>query len=303
MTHATLGRKFDSGKIAAIECIKNAPLKGIQIKDECFLLLVVVEGEIKFSSHAKNYSAVGPCFVCFDETENPRFTAYKNAQTYAIYFHPKFLNVNMSFELLRSEKYGEIAQNHDMFMLRPFLEEKRIIPVSKNYTEAIQRACDHIIEELALQKDWYWSCRSRSYFMEIIMILERLYGMYETGEIFAIQSGNVAKQVIMYIESHYSEDITLKEIGKRFCISHTALTRDMREETGKTVTEYLFSYRISAARKLLEFTNIPIKEAATRCGFKTVPHFSRVFKAHTGMSPAKFRSEAVEKRKNEMSAK
>lgn len=64
---------------------------------------------------------------------------------------------------------------------------------------------------------------------------------------------------------------------------------------GETVT--LMKYRIKAAKKHLAFTDLPLKEIAGRCGFKTVPHFSRTFKAVTGETPAAFRTMALEKRK------
>lgn len=36
--------------------------------------------------------------------------------------------------------------------------------------------------ELTEQRDWYRSCRGRSYFMEIIIALERMFGLVGYGE-------------------------------------------------------------------------------------------------------------------------
>lgn len=81
---------------------------------------------------------------------------------------------------------------------------------------------------------------------------------------------------------------------------HTpTLTALMKEELGCTAIEYLMKYRITVAEKQLEFTSVPIKDIANMLGFKTVQHFSRVFKAQTGTTPAEFRKSAMQKRKDD----
>lgn len=74
----------------------------------------------------------------------------------------------------------------------------------------------------------------------------------------------------------------------------------MKKETGGTVMEHLMNYRISVAKKQLAFTEVPIKDISAHCGFKTVQHFSRVFKVRTNSTPANFRKEAVQRRKSEI---
>ena len=46
-----------------------------------------------------------------------------------------------------------------------------------------------------------------------------------------------------------------------------------------------------------------IKDIANMTGFKTVQHFSRVFKSQTGATPAEFRKSAVQKRKDDLNGK
>lgn len=77
----------------------------------------------------------------------------------------------------------------------------------------------------------------------------------------------------------FDESITLLDIAKAAGINHTTLTVLMKEELGLTAIEYLMKYRVTVAEKQLEFTSVPIKDIANMTGFKTVQHFSRVFKA------------------------
>ena len=108
---------------------------------------------------------------------------------------------------------------------------------------------------------------------------------------------------VLYIENRFDESITLPDIAKAAGINHTTLTALMKEELGLTAIEYLMKYRITVAKKQLEFTSVPIKDIANMTGFKTVQHFSRVFKAHTGFTPAEFRKNAVQKRKEDLNGK
>ena len=55
---------------------------------------------------------------------------------------------------------------------------------------------------------------------------------------------------------------------------------------------YLAQYRMEAARRLLETTDIPIRAIAESLGFDSVPYFTEFFKRATGMPPARFRQAA-----------
>ena len=48
MEHITVGRKYNEGKVALIECAKNGNLKNIDIKGKCFLLIVLISGKLCF---------------------------------------------------------------------------------------------------------------------------------------------------------------------------------------------------------------------------------------------------------------
>jgi transcriptional regulator GlxA family with amidase domain len=46
---------------------------------------------------------------------------------------------------------------------------------------------------------------------------------------------------------------------------------------------------VQAARRLLGQPHLPIAEIATACGFSDQSHLTRVFTAHMGTSPARWR--------------
>lgn len=306
MEHITVGRTYNEGKVALVECVKNGPLHAVDIRGTRFLLIVLAKGKMEFAVGGERVAAVGPAFLCFDESENPVLLSQSKARYTCVYFHPQFLNVNMTFDLLRSEQYEDMASVHDLFLLKPFLDKAHVLPIVDTQVEKIEHAADCMLQELTEQRDWYWSCRGRSYFMEIIIALERMYGLIgyglthqESDNIPVIRNPKL-RDAVLYVEGHYSENIALTDIAANAGINHTTLTALMKEELGCTAMEYLMRYRITVAKKQLAFTEVPIKDIAAMVGFKTVPHFGRVFKEHTGTTPAAFRKTAVQKRKDEM---
>ena len=306
MQHITVGRKYGEGKVAKIECVRNDRLQNIDIKGKCFLLIILTAGKLEFKVENGQFCAAAPAFICFDETADPVLISKRKAQYTCIYFHPEFLNVNMSFELLRKKDYGDIASTHDLFLLKPFTDKAYVVPIAEAQLEKITQAADLMQEELKNQRDWYWSCRGRSYFMEIIIALERMYGLigygvtHQKSDNTPIIKNAKLRDAVLYIESRFDESITLPDIAKAAGMNHTTLTTLMKEELGLTAIEYLMKYRITVAKKQLEFTSVPIKDIANMTGFKTVQHFSRVFRVQTGTTPAEFRKNAVQKRKEEI---
>ena len=207
--------------------------------------------------------------------------------------------------MLRKKEYGDIASTHDLFLLKPFTDKAYVVPIAEAQLEKITQAAEFMQEELQNQRDWYWSCRGRSYFMEIIIALERMYGLigygvtHQKSDNTPIIKNAKLRDAVLYIESRFDESITLPDIAKAAGMNHTTLTALMKEELGLTAIEYLMKYRITVAEKQLEFTSVPIKDIANMTGFKTVQHFSRVFKAQNGTTPAEFRKSVVQKRKDD----
>ncbi len=305
--HVTVGKENPEKRVVQMECRKNGDLEQIDNENQSFFMVALLKGKLSFSVGGNQFLAEAPCFLCFDETEAPRFELPPNAEYFRIYFHPVFLNVNMTFSFIRSASYESMAQAHNLFLLKPFLEQKYIVPISNAFFLKVQTACGKLEEEAQVQPDWYWSCRCRSYFMEIMIILERMNylqqeRMKEESHELSVQDKKL-QEAIDYMEGHYSEPLTLKVITEHCGLNHTTLTSLFKRKKGMTAMEYLMQHRIKVAKKHLAFTELSLKEIANRCGFKTVSHFSRVFKERTGETPMGFRSMALKKRKKIFSLK
>ena len=98
------------------------------------------------------------------------------------------------------------------------------------------------------------------------------------------------QKVIFYISSHYTEDITLSEIAKRFGYNEKYLSHTLHELTGTHFRKLLTLYRINRAKELLSAKgNVNISAIALSCGFSALNTFHRAFKEITGVTPTQYK--------------
>ena len=97
-----------------------------------------------------------------------------------------------------------------------------------------------------------------------------------------------------YMEQHYPEKITVKELAGLGYMSVSSLNRKFKAETGRTPMEYLIELRIENSKKLPRRKNISMADIAVRCGFSTGAHFSACFYKHTGRTPSEYQASYIE---------
>ena len=74
-------------------------------------------------------------------------------------------------------------------------------------------------------------------------------------------------------------------------MSIPAFCRYFKKVTGKTFTKLVNEYRIVHATKLLSESQLSITDICFESGFNNFSHFNKLFKAFTGKSASKYRSE------------
>ena len=95
--------------------------------------------------------------------------------------------------------------------------------------------------------------------------------------------------VLDYLDTHYSENITLEEAANIACFSKFYFTRLFKQFTNTTYYKYLNRKRIDHAMLLLSDPDIPVTEAALQSGFSSLSTFLRVFRSVKQCTPTEFR--------------
>ncbi len=96
-----------------------------------------------------------------------------------------------------------------------------------------------------------------------------------------------------YLEEHFGEHITLEVLGRLSGYVPLHILRLFRESTGQTPHEYLCTYRLLQAKKMLCNTNDSIADIAFSCGFQSASHFQKLFQKRFGITPNRFRKTTV----------
>ena len=92
-----------------------------------------------------------------------------------------------------------------------------------------------------------------------------------------------------YLDQNYREKITLDSLAEMFYINKFYLTRIFREQFGVSVSSYLSQVRITHAKQLLRFTDLPVEKIAHECGMADANYFTRMFKKVEGVTPGEYR--------------
>lgn len=98
-----------------------------------------------------------------------------------------------------------------------------------------------------------------------------------------------ATLICQYIREHYTEPLTLEELGEYFHLNPSYLCTMFREKTGHTIIKYLNIQRVEAAKHHLLNPNYTTHEIAQMVGIANEFYFSRLFKQLEGISPSEFR--------------
>ena len=97
------------------------------------------------------------------------------------------------------------------------------------------------------------------------------------------------KNMLKYIDEHYSESITIDEIAESVSLSVSECLRCFRSTIGTTPIQYLKSFRIKKAAELLTNTEMKIVDIGIICGFQDMSYFSKTFRNIYGCTPSKYR--------------
>lgn len=175
-------------------------------------------------------------------------------------------------------------------MLETVRQSRLLPPVIYNLFYCVQIQWNHFFP----QKDipamfpltgihwWYQWVEWLSNFRIFATTQSRL-GSYTPEVVSAIQN------LMLWIDNHFTEGITLTEASRRVSISPNYLSRCFKDITGRPFNQYVRNQRISYSKKMLLQSSLPIRKIAELCGFQDQFYFDKVFKKIVGETPSSFR--------------
>ncbi len=110
----------------------------------------------------------------------------------------------------------------------------------------------------------------------------------EFGEAFLRQAERLAP-VLSFVRDHFAEPVSIDDLARVARLSRSRFHSYFREHMRLSPMDYVKTVRVKEAQQLLITTDQPIFEIAAATGFQNPYHFSREFKANTGVPPKVYR--------------
>ena len=140
-------------------------------------------------------------------------------------------------------------------------------------------------------------CMSTSITKDVLADLslqELLIRIIQTQTSNAIEEGSFKDPntpitaVVEYIRLHIRENITLKQLSDKTCMSPTSFYRLFKRELGMSPIDFVLHEKIREAKKLLKNPSIQINEVCHLSGFEDANYFTRLFKKYEGVTPKQY---------------
>ncbi len=93
-----------------------------------------------------------------------------------------------------------------------------------------------------------------------------------------------------YIRENVHDEISNTELGAIFGYHPFYISKMLKDKRGITLHQYVISYRIKCAKRLLECTDRAIADIADETGFTDASYFTKIFKSQFGMTPKEYRN-------------
>lgn len=101
----------------------------------------------------------------------------------------------------------------------------------------------------------------------------------------------IVYNVKKYIQFNFSNSIKISDISAQLNINRSHLYRIFKQDTGKSIEEYLVSIRMNEARRLLQETDLSAKRISEIVGYLHYSSFFNAFEHYCGTTPQQYRKD------------
>ncbi len=235
-------------------------------------LVLLISGQGEYTVEDRHYTlqAGDVLLVGSHQVHRPEFAEGVEYERIIFYIAPEFLKKQSagegSLELLFDGKKGHVMR----------LKEHR-------YQKLFAQA-----KELEAELTGEASGRNIMANCLLLQLLVKLLRYREKTEVQTAEQPVVSDErigrMLAYIDSHFTENLTVEELAELFFISKYHMMRLFRKETGQAVYEYITERRLFFARELIR-QGVPATESCFSAGFGSYSSFTRSYGKRFGTTP------------------
>ena len=119
------------------------------------------------------------------------------------------------------------------------------------------------------------------------LLIEIARGMQNPQTTFAkpiVPSDSRILEILRYIDAHLTEELSIDILAEEFFISKFHMMRLFKQETGRSIHDYLQERRLLFARDLIR-QGVSATDSCFQSGFRSYSSFTRAYAKHFGTTP------------------
>ncbi len=242
----------------------------------------VMSGQIEyFVNNEKNLLSQGEGLFC---NSNALHSGYmveqKDCNYLSVTFHPRFI-YGYENSLLQTKYVDFITANeswHSLKLQKDVEWHQNVIgQLQKIYRMSQNPPADYELQvHLILASIW-----------------QNLYRYYSSLPVSQQQpQKHLArlKEILSYIQSHYTQELTLDEISEHVNICKSECCRFFKKYMKMTIFDYILFLRVQNSLALLR-EGESVTKTSVMTGFSTPAYYGQIFKRYMGCSPSRYRKE------------
>jgi AraC-like DNA-binding protein/mannose-6-phosphate isomerase-like protein (cupin superfamily) len=212
----------------------------------------------------------------------------ESAEIFEFEFEPKFINEQFN-------SFEQAASFMDFAYIEPFLVSENLVKPRFNVVGKMQVEVEGILhnalDEYTQRRPGY-VLMVKSLLLKLLVLVGREFTTdlqnSETRMIYDNHRDTILK-ALTYIDAHYSEELSIDAVSKKFLLSPSYFSYLFKSITSKTFTEYVNGIRVAKASEMLKHTDKKVLSICHEVGFRSINHFNRMFRQIVGVSPTEYR--------------
>ena len=245
-------------------------------------LTLVLSGQIEYQieEHTFILSAGDGVFCNGNALHSGHMHKGQKCTYLSITFHPRFL-YGYENSILNTKYVNYITSNE----LWNSLHLEKIVTWQENVLEYMNKIYDL---SQSMPGDFE---------MQVHMMLLQIWHLLYQH--FSAQPNNLQKpkqhlqrlrDILLFIENHYTQDISLEDVAKTANICKSECCRFFKKHMGITIFDYILYLRIQNSLPLLKKSD-SITSVAAMVGFSSPSYYSQIFKRYMKCTPLEYTKE------------
>jgi len=122
-----------------------------------------------------------------------------------------------------------------------------------------------------------------------LILVTRLYKQQCPNRSFDENTQDIVRELNYLVEQHYRTKHTVSDYAELLHKSPKTISNLFSKLSSKTPLQFIQDRKMLEARRLLRYTDKPVKEIAYELGYEDIQTFSRFFKVQEHVSPTEYR--------------